>query len=123
MVGGELTMDSLDLRYEPIAKVYEAPLQLKANGGMFLIDDFGRQQISPQELLNRWIVPLEEWLRLFAPAIGAKFRSTLPTAHRLFNQLRPHAAGRWRIFTTDSNESGSWGAKRKVILPNFCRVL
>ena len=67
MVGGELTMDSLDLRYEPIAKVYEAPLQLKANGGMFLIDDFGRQQISPQELLNRWIVPLEsgfDFLRL-----------------------------------------------------------
>lgn len=59
MVGGELTMDSLNLRYEPLAKVYEAPLQMKANGGMFLIDDFGRQMISPQELLNRWIVPLE----------------------------------------------------------------
>ncbi|MCP4362137.1 MAG: AAA family ATPase [Chloroflexi bacterium] len=67
MVGGELKMDSLDLRYEPIARVYEAPLQFKANGGMFLIDDFGRQQISPQELLNRWIVPLEseiDFLRL-----------------------------------------------------------
>lgn len=67
MVGGELTMDSLDLRYEPVARVYEAPLQMKANGGMFLIDDFGRQQISPQELLNRWIVPLEsgiDFLRL-----------------------------------------------------------
>jgi predicted ATPase with chaperone activity len=67
MVGGELTMEALDLRYEPIAKIYEAPLQLKANGGMFLIDDFGRQQISPQQLLNRWIVPLEsgiDFLRL-----------------------------------------------------------
>ena len=67
MVGGELTMDSLDLRFEPVARVYEAPLQLKANGGMFLIDDFGRQQISPSELLNRWIVPLEssiDFLRL-----------------------------------------------------------
>jgi hypothetical protein len=67
MVGGELTMDSLDLRFEPIAKFYEAPLQLKANGGMFLIDDFGRQQISPHQLLNRWIVPLEsgfDFLRL-----------------------------------------------------------
>jgi len=59
MVGGELKMESLDLRYEPVAKFYEAPLQLKANGGMFLIDDFGRQQMSPQDLLNRWIVPLE----------------------------------------------------------------
>lgn len=67
MVGGELTMDSLELRYEPVAKFYEAPLQMKANCGMFLIDDFGRQQISPSELLNRWIVPLEteiDFLRL-----------------------------------------------------------
>ncbi|HLA45332.1 MAG TPA: hypothetical protein VJZ27_17925, partial [Aggregatilineales bacterium] len=67
MVGGELTMDALELRYEPVAKFYEAPLQMKANGGMFLIDDFGRQQISPSELLNRWIVPLEarkDFLRL-----------------------------------------------------------
>ena len=67
MVGGELKMDALDLRFERISKFYEAPLQLKANGGMFLIDDFGRQQISPQDLLNRWIVPLEngiDFLRL-----------------------------------------------------------
>lgn len=67
MVGGELKMDALDLRFEPLSKFYEAPLQLKANGGMFLIDDFGRQQISPQDLLNRWIVPLEsgiDFLRL-----------------------------------------------------------
>jgi predicted ATPase with chaperone activity len=67
MAGGELTMDSLELRFEPIAKFYEAPLQLKANGGMFLIDDFGRQTMRPDELLNRWIVPLEEeidYLRL-----------------------------------------------------------
>lgn len=67
MVGGELVMESLDLRYEPTAKTYEAPLQLKANGGMFLIDDFGRQQMRPQQLLNRWIVPLEssiDFLRL-----------------------------------------------------------
>ncbi len=67
MVGGELTMEALELRFEPVTKVYEAPLQMKANGGMFLIDDFGRQQISPQQLLNRWIVPLEthiDFLRL-----------------------------------------------------------
>jgi predicted ATPase with chaperone activity len=67
IVGGELTLDALDLRFDPIAKLYEAPLQLKANGGMFLIDDFGRQMMSPSELLNRWIVPLEsgyDFLRL-----------------------------------------------------------
>ncbi len=59
MVGGELTMAGLDLVYDEINKFYEAPFQMKANGGMFLIDDFGRQQIRPVELLNRWIVPLE----------------------------------------------------------------
>lgn len=60
IVGGELTMESLDLTYDHINKFYEAPYQVKANGGMFLIDDFGRQQVSPLELLNRWIVPLEK---------------------------------------------------------------
>jgi len=69
IVGGELKMDALDLRYDRVAKIYEAPLQLKANGGMFLIDDFGRQQVSPGDLLNRWIVPLEDhidYLRLLS---------------------------------------------------------
>lgn len=65
--GGELKMNALDLRFDPIARIYEAPLQLKANGGVFLIDDFGRQQMPPSDLLNRWIVPLEsqiDFLRL-----------------------------------------------------------
>jgi predicted ATPase with chaperone activity len=74
IVGGELTMDSLDLRFDTIAKVYEAPLQMKANGGMFLIDDFGRQQITPSELLNRWIVPLETEIDLFRLQTGQTFR-------------------------------------------------
>ena len=60
VTGGELTLDLLDLVYDSTAKIYEAPLQVKANGGMFLIDDFGRQQVQPRQLLNRWIVPLEK---------------------------------------------------------------
>jgi len=60
ITGGELTLDLLDLVYDSSAKIYEAPLQVKANGGMFLIDDFGRQQVQPRQLLNRWIVPLEK---------------------------------------------------------------
>ena len=67
VVGGELKLDELDLRFDPTAKTYEAPLQMKANGGLFLIDDFGRQQARPLEMLNRWIVPLDEqvdYLRL-----------------------------------------------------------
>ena len=59
VVGGELTMAGLDLQFDEVNKFYEAPFQQKANGGMFLIDDFGRQQIRPRDLLNRWIVPLE----------------------------------------------------------------
>lgn len=59
-VGGELTLASLDLIYDPVVGFYEAPLQLKANGGMMLIDDFGRQQVRPVDLLNRWMVPLEK---------------------------------------------------------------
>ncbi len=60
VVGGELIMPMLDLKYNETGKFYEAPLQMKANGGVFMIDDFGRQQIRPMDLLNRWIVPLEK---------------------------------------------------------------
>jgi SpoVK/Ycf46/Vps4 family AAA+-type ATPase len=59
MVGGELTLEGLDLVFDDIRKFYEAPFQVKANGGILLIDDFGRQQVRPRDLLNRWIVPLE----------------------------------------------------------------
>jgi len=59
VVGGELTLEGLDLVYDETHKYYEAPFQVKANGGIFLIDDFGRQQVRPRDLLNRWIVPLE----------------------------------------------------------------
>jgi len=60
IAGGELTLDSLDLTYLEAGRFHEAPLQMKANCGVFLLDDFGRQQISPRALLNRWIVPLEK---------------------------------------------------------------
>lgn len=72
IVGGELTLDGLDLIYDPINKYYEAPFQVKANGGMFLIDDFGRQQVRPRDLLNRWIVPLEKGADYLTLATGRK---------------------------------------------------
>jgi energy-coupling factor transporter ATP-binding protein EcfA2 len=59
IVGGELVMDNLEVRHDPRSNVCEAPLQMKSNCGCLLIDDFGRQRIAPEELLNRWIVPLE----------------------------------------------------------------
>ncbi len=72
MVGGELTLQGLDLVYDPINKYYEAPFQVKANGGMFLIDDFGRQQVRPRDLLNRWIVPLEKGADFLTLSTGRK---------------------------------------------------
>lgn len=72
VVGGELTMRNLDLIYDPISKTYEAPLQMKANNGLFVIDDFGRQALRPQDLLNRWIVPLELRIDFLTMQTGKK---------------------------------------------------
>ena len=72
VVGGELTMDSLEFRHDPSGNVSEAPLQLKSNGGCLVIDDFGRQRIEPAELLNRWIVPLETGHDFLTLATGKK---------------------------------------------------
>ena len=74
IVGGELTLEMLDLTFNPIAKFYEAPIQLKANGGVFLVDDFGRQRMRPQDLLNRWIVPLESRVDYLTLHTGKKIQ-------------------------------------------------
>ncbi|MEI7643220.1 MAG: ATP-binding protein [Chloroflexales bacterium] len=74
VVGGELILEQLELIFDPVAKVYEAPFQLKANGGLFLIDDFGRQKCRPQDLLNRWIVPLEKKFDYLALQTGKKLQ-------------------------------------------------
>jgi hypothetical protein len=74
IVGGELTLDMLDLSFNPISKFHEAPLQMKANGGVFLVDDFGRQRMRPQDLLNRWIVPLESRVDYLTLHTGRKFQ-------------------------------------------------
>ena len=72
MVGGELAMEGLDLIYDSTNKFYEAPFQMKANGGLFFIDDFGRQTMRPQDLLNRWIVPLESRVDFLTLNTGRK---------------------------------------------------
>jgi hypothetical protein len=71
--GGELTLDQLDLRYDQHTRMYEGPFQLKANGGVLIIDDFGRQRVPPHELLNRWIVPLEKRHDYLTLHTGMKF--------------------------------------------------
>jgi len=72
-VGGELTLEGLDLVYNSDYKYYEAPFQIKANGGIFLIDDFGRQLVRPTDLLNRWIVPLDKRIDFLTLHTGRKF--------------------------------------------------
>jgi predicted ATPase with chaperone activity len=72
MVGGELTLDALEITYNELLKVCEAPLQMKANGGVFLIDDFGRQRVNHVDLLNRWIVPLEKRVDFLVLPTGKK---------------------------------------------------
>ena len=72
VAGGEMTIAELDLAYSPSLRYYEAPPHLKANGGTFLIDDFGRQRIEPQDLLNRWIIPLENQIDHLTLAAGQK---------------------------------------------------
>jgi predicted ATPase with chaperone activity len=75
IVGGELTLNMLDLIYNETEKFYEAPFQLKSNGGMLLIDDFGRQLVHPKDLLNRWIVPLEKSIDYLTLHTGQKFEA------------------------------------------------
>jgi len=72
VTGGELTLEGLDLVYDNVSKYYEAPFQMRANGGMLLIDDFGRQQVRPRALLNRWIVPLEKRVDFLTLHTGRK---------------------------------------------------
>jgi predicted ATPase with chaperone activity len=72
VVGGELTLENADLTWSNAAKFYEAPFQMKSNGGTLVIDDFGRQRVAPQDLLNRWIVPLERRVDYLALYTGKK---------------------------------------------------
>ena len=102
VTGGELSLDMLDLVYNPTARTYQAPLQLKSTGGIFIVDDLGRQAESPQALINRWIVPLEENKDILGLQSGEKFEvpfDTLVIFSTNFhpNEIFDHAALR-RIF-------------------------
>jgi hypothetical protein len=79
ITGGELSLAMLDLVYNPTARTYQAPLQLKSTGGIFIVDDLGRQEEPPQALVNRWIVPLEENKDILALQSGEKFEVPFDT--------------------------------------------
>jgi predicted ATPase with chaperone activity len=93
ITGGELSLDMLDLSYNRVSKIYDAPFQLKANNGIYLIDDFGRQKASPSEILNRWIVPMERHVDYLSFQAGGKM--TVPfEAFLIFStNLRPDQLG------------------------------
>lgn len=74
LTGGELTLEMLDLTFDPVSKYYEAPAHIKAVGGLFIIDDFGRQRVRPQDLLNRWILPLERRVDFLTLHTGKKLQ-------------------------------------------------
>jgi predicted ATPase with chaperone activity len=74
VVGGELTIESMDLSYDPTVKFYEVPFQVKSNGGTLLIDDFGRQRVQPRDLFNRWIIPLENRVDYLTLHTGKKIQ-------------------------------------------------
>src|SRR5580700_9928549 len=91
--GGELSLDMLDLRYNATSKIYEAPFQLKANNGLYLIDDFGRQRATPAEVLNRWIVPMERRVDYLTFLTGGKMTAPFETFLVFSTNLNPADLG------------------------------
>jgi hypothetical protein len=93
VTGGELTLDMLDLQYNHTSKIYEAPFQLKANNGMYLIDDFGRQRATPAEVLNRWIVPMERRVDYLSFLTGGKMSAPFEAFVVFSTNLNPADLG------------------------------
>jgi hypothetical protein len=93
MTGGELSLDMLDLTYNPVSKIYDAPFQLKANNGIYLIDDFGRQRATPAEVLNRWIVPMERKVDFLSFRSGGKMAVPFEAFLVFSTNLNPERLG------------------------------
>ena len=89
LTGGELTLEQLDLQYDTYTKMYQAPFQVKANGGVLILDDFGRQRVPPKDLLNRWIVPLEKRIDFLTLHTGGKFPVPFDTLLIIATNLEP----------------------------------
>lgn len=93
VTGGELTISMLDLSYNPVSKIYDAPYQLKANNGTYLIDDFGRQKAAPAEILNRWILPMEHQVDYLSFLDGGKMAVPFETFLIFSTNLSPNEIG------------------------------
>ncbi|WP_428670090.1 AAA family ATPase [Roseibium sp.] len=90
LTGGELSLAMLDLAYNPVSNFYEAPIHLKAAGGIFIVDDFGRQQTPPQTVLNRWIIPLERKYDYLTLHTGKKFSVPFDQLVVFSTNIEPH---------------------------------
>ena len=93
MVGGELTMAMMDLQYDMVSGLNSAPIQLLANNGILVIDDFGRQTPSPEQILNRWIIPLSRGIDFLRPNTGTKFTVPFELKLVISTNIDPHALG------------------------------
>ncbi len=93
LVGGELTLAMMDLQHDTVSGVSAAPIQLMANNGILVLDDFGRQTASPDEILNRWIVPLSRGIDFLRPNSGTKFTVPFEVKLVISTNLDPHALG------------------------------
>jgi predicted ATPase with chaperone activity len=91
MVGGELTVEMLDLEFNPLTKFYVGPVQMKANNGVLIIDDFGRQRLRPEELLNRWVVPLDRRIDFLTLAGGKKIEIPFEMLVVFASNIDPYA--------------------------------
>lgn len=89
ITGGELTADMLEVQFDPTARQFRAPLQLKANGGMLILDDLGRQRIPPATVLNRWILPMEEGIDYLSMSTGQHFRTPFDVILVFSTNLQP----------------------------------
>jgi hypothetical protein len=115
ITGGELTLAMLDLRYNTTSKFYEAPFQMNANGGIFMIDDFGRQQVRAVDLLNRWIVPLEKRFDYLTTITGTKIEVPFDELLIFFTNFDPNQLAdeaflrriKYKIEVRDPSE-GQW---------------
>jgi len=112
VTGGELTLEMLELSYNSVTKIYDAPCHLKANNGMYLIDDFGRQRVSPAELLNRWIVPLESRVDHLMLPTGGKLSLPFEVFLIFSTNLNPEQLG---------DEAFLRRIQYKMLVQNPCR--
>ncbi len=120
VAGGEMTIAELDLTYSPTRRFYEAPMHVKANGGMLFLDDLGRQRVNPTELLNRWIVPLEQQIDYLTLASGFSIRHHSSVANR---GDEPFDGGRPGVFAADGVWDSDGEAGRDALCGDFRRYV